>query len=367
MLEAAILYLLRHKPFYAHFLLNATVRYNDPKVKTAGVYVRSGVPVFVFDTNFLEPLTTNGRAAIIEHETLHLLFNHLVTMFKSKATAHQYLWNIAMDCAINQYIGELPEGCVTLELLAERLGEPLDPFETSQYYYDKLVQKPESFIDMNSFDEHGVSFDDADDPAMAAEGIKQATQKALRKAAGNAPDGVLKGLDSLPKPQLPWQHLLRNFVQSKAVPETRHTVKKTNRRFGIAQPGRIKKRALTVGVCVDSSGSVSDEVFKAFLSEVDVMRKQVSQLHLVDADAAVQDVQTLDRRKKLKVQRTGGGGTAYQPAISHCVKLKCDVIIYFGDFDSSDTPTDPKVPFLWVGSTDQDPPAPFGKVVRIKL
>jgi predicted metal-dependent peptidase len=146
---------------------------------------------------------------------------------------------------------------------------------------------------------------------------------------------------------------------------TKNTRKKINRRFGLEQPGKKKKRELTLGVCVDSSGSVSDEAFQSFLTEVSRISQICQTTYLVDADCVVQNVDVIKKGKKVKNQRSGSGGTAYQPAIDKCLELKCDAIVYFGDADSSDIPKNPNIPFLWVIVGNQNPPGNFGSVVRL--
>jgi hypothetical protein len=47
------------------------------------------------------------------------------------------------------------------------------------------------------------------------------------------------------------------------------------------------------------------------------------------------------------------------------MKHNVTAIAYLGDFDSSDIPVNPGVPFLWVGVGNQPPPGNFGKVLRI--
>jgi hypothetical protein len=43
-----------------------------------------------------------------------------------------------------------------------------------------------------------------------------------------------------------------------------------------------------------------------------------------------------------------------------------DAIVNFGDGDTSDTPEDPGIPFIWALVGDSERPGAFGDVVRIK-
>jgi predicted metal-dependent peptidase len=85
---------------------------------------------------------------------------------------------------------------------------------------------------------------------------------------------------------------------------------------------------------------------------------------VIEADCAVQNVYEFEAGKTPNFK--GRGGTAYSPAIEKAVELKVDGILYCGDFDSADTPENPKKPFLWVGVRNSPPPATFGKVIYLE-
>jgi predicted metal-dependent peptidase len=101
------------------------------------------------------------------------------------------------------------------------------------------------------------------------------------------------------------------------------------------------------------------------MSEIVDISKNVSEAHLIYADCVVQKVVKIDNKNKIPMERFGAGGTAYSPAITKALGLNCDAILYLGDFDCADKPEDPKKPFLWVGVGNQEPPATFGKVLRL--
>jgi predicted metal-dependent peptidase len=278
--------------------------------------------------------------------------------------------NIAMDASINQFIQNLPKGGVQVSELNKAYNLNMELEQTWEYYYSCLLKKAEELTSdgQNSMDEHEVDAGEASgmNPSEIKASIKQTMDQAIKASKGNVPSNVLKIFDNLNSQcQLPWQQLLSNFVARSISTTTKNTRKKINRRFGLEQPGKKKKRELTLGVCVDSSGSVSDEAFQSFLTEVSRISQICQTTYLVDADCVVQNVDVIKKGKKVKNQRSGSGGTAYQPAIDKCLELKCDAIIYFGDADSADTPKNPKIPFLWVIVGNQNPPGNFGSVVRL--
>ena len=385
-IQKAIHGLLINEPFYAHFLLGAKMVYVDmpfpPKdgkysnnpPTTAGVAIIEGLPTFFFNRNFVETLNLEQSKGLIKHEVLHLLFRHTDKGLReelSKKYSHIQnifeLANIAQDCAINQYLKEMPEGGVTLQKLSEQLQVNLPAWKSSDYYLEQILKsgKQEEVSDGmgDGFDEHME--DDGTPSEMGKAAVDKLAKQAMTKSAGNLPEGLLKHLGSLPEPKLNWQTLLRNFVARNIIRETKSSYKKMNRRFELPVPGKVQKKSMTLAICVDSSGSVSDESFVAFFAEIQSIAKRVPKVYIIDADCVVQNV-TLVKNKKIEVKRTGRGGTMYQPAINEAIKLGCDAIVYMGDFDSADTPVLPKpMPFLWVGVGNQAPPASFGKVIRI--
>lgn len=361
--KQSIIQLLRSEPFYAHYVLNSVIMYDAFNIPTAGVFVRDGKSHIVFNTEFVKDFQTPEICAIIKHEILHLLFDHTEMLELDPEKKH--LWNIAMDCAINQHISNLPEGAITLKALKELTQKDLEPLQTSEYYYQHIQEKYEELKNQATLDEHDIDAEGQDKGASRKAAVQATAKKAANSAAGNMSSDLLKLMESLMDSKLPWRQILKNFVTKQISKTSRNTRKKINRRFGLDAPGRIKLRTLKLGVCVDSSGSIDDVQFQSFMSEIKSIVTQGIELVLVDADCEVKSVEKIKSKKDFKPKRTGNGGTAYQPAISECLKHRCDAIIYFGDFDSSDTPEDPKVPFLWVGVGNQNAPANFGKVLRI--
>lgn len=354
--------MLKTEPYYAHFLLNCSVHFDENKVPTAGVYVKNSVIHMAFNPKFMDTLSSKELAAVIKHEVLHLTMRHLDS---AKDYDNLQIANIAMDCAINQYIADLPEQAITLDKMSEQVGHALIPHETTDYYYDKFMTKAKEMAGNETLDDHGLGNEEGEDSGAEAQGaIYKAAKKAAVASAGNVPKLVEGLLDSV-NGKLPWKRLLRNFVASATTNRTKATRKRINRRFDLPVPGKVKLRKLKLGVCADSSGSISDESFAAFMGEVMAMAKLGMDIVLVDADCEVQAVQKIKSPKDVRLTRSGGGGTAYQPAITECIKQGCTAIIYFGDFDTSDTPTNPGVPFLWVGVGQQDPPAKWGQVIRL--
>lgn len=358
--------LLETNPFFAHFFLNCEVQYDTHNVPTAGVMITDKNILMVFNSQFIDSLTTIELKAVIEHEVMHILLEHITVPKKDKVIIPQ-LANIAMDCAINQYIQGLPEGSITVDSVEKFTGKKLERLQTWEYYYHNIMDLDKIKQQMKTLDDHSKWEDGEPKGASAKVIARAAAEAALKASKGVAPESVLRALDALREvSSTPWQQILSNFVAKATSNISRNTRKKRNRRFGVDQPGKINKRELTLGVCCDSSGSVSDESYVMFMSEVERIAKYCTKVYLIDADCVVQDVTTIKKGQKVKTKRNGCGGTMYQPAMSKCKELRADAIVYFGDMDSADSPANPQVPVLWAIVGNQNPPASFGSILRLK-
>jgi predicted metal-dependent peptidase len=374
LLERPIYDLLQSEPFFANFLLGSKLKLDAPGVPTAGVCIQKGQITFVLNSEFIGKLTRQEQAAVLKHEVFHVLLDHCGAR---GAGINRTAKNYAMDCAINQHIQNLPVPSIGLTQLQELTGKHLAANECWEYYYEAIkdtAEKQKGPGEPNHEYMEGGEEGEAGEPselemALNKASVRDAANKAMTAAAGKVPSGLESVLASLNKTaQLPWKQILRNFVAKARDFRTKPTRLKPHRRFELDQPGKKKLKKLVLGVCTDSSGSVSDESYAAFMQEIATIAKSTTITYLVHADCVVQKVDVIKGGKakpEVLSKRHGNGGTAYSPAIEHCKKLGCDAIIYFGDFDCADKPTNPGVPFLWVGVGNQPAPADFGRVLRL--
>lgn len=398
-LKLIIYKLLQTEPFFAHFILNCNVKFTDSEkvCPTAGVGIANKEVQLIINNAFFNSLSIEECCAVLKHEVMHLCFGHVSKM---PDASDKLLLNIAMDTCINQYITGLPKEAMTLDKFKQVVkNSNVAAMQTHEYYYSMLLAKKEeakkqiekmlgdgSLADIDSHDGFGDG-EDTKDGQGNGEGkgngeadihsiirdsvVKDILKKAASSAgAGNVPSSLQKLVEeAYTKHIIPWQQILRNFISRHSSVSRQPTRKRTNRRWGHVLPGHKKKKELVIGVCVDTSGSMSDSMFSQAMDEIVGAVSQAKLAHLVYADCEVQHTTKLDKNsvKKLDKTRHGNGGTAYQPAITKCKELGCDVIIYVGDMDTADTPDNPGVPFLWVsigGNTSK--PGNFGTMLAIE-
>jgi len=108
-IESALVMLLNDKSrvFYASLILQM-IRVEEPAIETAGVGMQDGRIYLYYNPKFIATLTLPELSAIMEHEVMHLIFEHPA---REKGKEHN-IWDIACDMAINQMIDGLPKGCV---------------------------------------------------------------------------------------------------------------------------------------------------------------------------------------------------------------------------------------------------------------
>lgn len=370
-MDKALHRLLEKEPFFAHFLLQHKIVLDPPKLPTLGVMVdRSGTLILMVNTTFYNGMTTSEQVAILKHELMHVLLGHVHKRGTAYKINHQ-LANVAMDCAINQHIEGLPTTAITLKVMQENYGLSMKSNQTFEYYFDAIRESPNvQHVEDTTGHDFGDGAMDEMGSTQASAAIAKAAQDAMRASKGNVPQHLQQALGDLLKPaKVPWERHLRNLIASAPIVEKRNTRKKVHRRFDLEQPGKKKKRKPKIAVCVDSSGSVSNEAFNAFIVEAIGISKSCAVMWLLDADSEVQHVKKITGKAKPSElnKRHGNGGTAYQPAITKAMSLKVDIIIYFGDMDSADHPTNPRIPFIWARVGSQEPPGKFGHVVDVPL
>ena len=107
--------LFRQKPYYANLIYQMKVVYVEHNFIAAISLTKNGFQLLL-NKEKMKKHTIQEQIAILEHECLHLLMNHIGRK-NNKYT--QIENNICADIAINQLIENLPKGCLTLDWYKE--------------------------------------------------------------------------------------------------------------------------------------------------------------------------------------------------------------------------------------------------------
>ena len=389
-LEEMLLRLYETEPFYARLFFQVN-RVLDKSCPTIGVGIQDGRLRLVYNTDFMDKISTKACVTVLKHESFHFINKHIFrsTAMQTKNRLELTKENIAMDCAINQFLDQdcIDEvGGITLDKFKKMVrNENLLPRMTYEYYLDALNKEQkrreqgqsqgkgdgaeglEKELEGFEMDDHG-QFKALDplDQAILEDKI-QKTIEATKQSAGSLPAEIEELLKTMKKPQISWQREMKMFVGDKIRSEKRTTRAKRNRRYGITFAGHKKDYKAKILTVIDTSGSMSNAHIETCLDEIYGIYKTTPNLELdiVECDTRITEVFTYQGEETFKI--AGRGGTEFQPALDYAKKHKYDGIIFLTDGGYFTKPVNVGLPIIWgiVGGYNFD--IDFGKVIKIDL
>lgn len=379
-LELLVFRLLVDDTFFGVFTIHLQRDIDFQFRAPAGVTIIQGTIHLKVNPALLVMYTTDEITAILIHEIYHLMNLHIQ---RAKMTQNKFdadMENIAMDCAINQYITGLPKGCVTIDYIERQFGlSDLKKEEQYEYYlnailnsnnYQKAKQKiQESISNFNnkikdmldrikngeeiSKEELEELFSFSPDDCYANHGswtqsggvdienmkelVKNIANQAYKQAGNKTPKAIEKLIGEMNKPPvINWQSEFRKMVGSVKVPYKKTPLRRDKRqpeRYDIK--GRISDRKIKIAVAIDTSGSMGEEELKFIFSEIFTIIQTVKfDLTVIECDMEIGRVYTAKNTSDIKYEVTGRGGTMFQPVFEYVkndLKNNIDLLIYFTD------------------------------------
>jgi predicted metal-dependent peptidase len=322
------------------------------EVLTAGTDCKQ----ILYNPDFCKNLSILELTGLMAHECWHIAFMHKLR----QSNRDQVLWNKAADYVINNMLLDskytLPPGGLVDKAYTNMSTEQV---------YDILVTNNESQEDYALSDLLEAE-GDAEDATQAIKSIlvKAVTQsKIAGKSAGEIPKSILRDIDELINPKLPWHTLLNKFINTTV--KTNYTWARRNRRYkSVYLPSLHSYGLSSLTFAIDTSGSVTSEELRNMLSEIRGIQNTFRPKHMkiIDCDSVIHNVFEIDYNTDiLSLDFTGGGGTNFDPVMEYVSKNATQALIYFTDLYAN-VPTDPKIPVLWVCTSDK-PAMPFGRTV----
>lgn len=292
--------LLFEKPFFGNLATRLNLIDATSWCPTAATDGRN----FYYNREFIKKLKKTELLFLVGHEVLHCVYDHLGR--RSGRTPD--IWNMANDYIVNytlvkEKVGEMIKGGLYSD-------EYTDEMSSEEVY--KLLEKNSTKIQM-PLDMHlelGPDQKDSDGKGGSGKGITvtvmgdgngppQLSEEELERirqevraatisaaqasGAGNVPAGVLRLIEQLTEPKLDWRSMLEMHIQSANKDDFsfRKFSKKTWATRGRAiLPGQLPLPTIDVAVCIDMSGSISQEMASDFLSEVKGIMDQFADFRL---------------------------------------------------------------------------------------
>jgi len=340
---------------------------------------------FYYNSRFIKLLKPKEIEFLFGHEVLHCVYDH----FGRRGERDHQLWNIANDY------------CVNGDLKKHRVGEFItsvpclydSKFEgkSSEEVYDILYENAEK-LDLDSLldkmlDEHMDGEGDGDgdgdedgkgkrpklsdeERAKIRDEIKEAVLSAAQTCeAGNLPSGVKRLIQDLTEPQMDWRELLR--MQLESTIKSDYTWMRSSRKgwdMDAVMPGMRATEAIDIAVAIDTSGSISSDQCKDFLSEIKGIMESFDsyRIHVFTFDTDTYNPQQYDSDNLEDITEydiQGGGGTDFDAIFKYLKNAEIEpkrLVVFtdgypfgsWGDENYCDT--------VWIIHGDKNPNPPFG-------
>lgn len=369
--------LLLTKPFFGTLATRLRIQDASDTMPTAATDGRH----FYFNRDFVGRLSDKELDFLVGHEVLHCVYDHMV----ARGDRDPMLYNMAADYVIN------------MELVKQKVGDPIGAdklnggemcldwkFDGMNSYevYDQLKEEGAEGQSMDvhldlSEDDHGedgegkglqVKMSEEERKQLADE-IKQAAIQAAQAAGGDTPEAIKRMINELTAPKMDWRDVLRVNLESSL--KSDFTFMRPSKRSGeVIFPGMNKDEELNIVVALDTSGSISQEMLRDFLSEVQGIMDQYTsyKIHVVQFDTRTygEDEFTADDGRSMdEYKLEGGGGTDFRAVFKYMEEndITPDQLVMFTDgypWDSWGNPDYCDTLFVVHSNPNHSIVAPFG-------
>lgn len=408
-IEKARSILLHHQPFFACMLQSCVFRW-DESVGTAGVRVNSrGKVELSVSPKFWNSLDGNQGVGLLMHEMLHLLNEHLTRGINLNPYIANIAMDIAINQYIPK--GWLPNGALLPKMKEQdtfqvknkngeivnapnpKAGNIIWDFSEKkafEFYYaellkikDQIDQSNKNGKNQNTLDNHDWPEECGQQQSQEKEGqnknssgddfkhgkksnneegkvsedvqkiaidqlIRKAAEEAKSQYPGRTPSHIEQSIIDRFKPaKIDWRKALRGFIGKKYSRQIESTRTRPNRRFGYTMPGYRKTFTPNILIAVDCSGSISNEDYVCFMSEIkEILKGQDDKTEIIFFDSEIYCQKLKLSELKEMPSRKCWGGTSFQPVLDYANKLRPDLLIIFTDGDAA-SPNKSNFSVLW--------------------
>ena len=366
----------RHSFFGTLLMMSPVVLTED--IPTAATNGRE----ILFNPQFVQGLTAAELDGLVVHELLHCALLHV----PRRGLRDRGLWNVAADIHINGIIRSIPE----LSLPKGGIEDPrLAPLSTEEIYAallrDGSPHGNPSILDLLSMPGDA---DDSGRPGPPGTGstadelaahwsnlTARAVAIAQMQQRGSVPQQLLRAVRETHRPQVDWRTELWRFLVR--TPDDFSGFDRRHLWQGLYLDA-LEGDAVSVDVCIDTSGSIDGPLLDAFLGELrGIVRSYPAvRCRLYYADAACHGPFEVQADRAFPKPK-GGGGTSFVPFFEAIGTDSGDrflhrsphrVAVYLTDGFGAFPKQAPDLDVLWVvspGGAD-DGKFPFGRVVRLR-
>jgi predicted metal-dependent peptidase len=171
--------------------------------------------------------------------------------------------------------------------------------------------------------------------------------------AGKLGAHMMRLVDDLLQPQLPWRSLLAHYLTTAARDD--YDFAHPSRREGAAILPGLRSDEIDLVVALDTSGSIDDQEIAEFVSEINAIKGQVcARIRTLACDERVNNespwIAETWEPLTLPERIDGGGSTRFTPVFDWIAQQERtpDVVIYLTDAEGEFPTQEPSYPVLWL-------------------
>lgn len=381
---------LMRKPdcaFFATLVLQSPVYWvTADEVPTAAT---DGINLF-FNPEFFLGLDPDERVFLILHEIMHNVYHHTTRCGFRK---HD-VWNKAGDYVINDELirrnFKMPKGGLhdidyrdwSADAVYQDLIEKEDKGDKGDSNPWPDLQPPQPGGSSGSPDPNGNGQSGIGGiPQPSKEEVESHNTDLLSSATqmskmqndkpGTIPGELERVLDDALHPKLPWYEILSQFLFS--MNKNDYSWRKPNRRLlpmGIIMPSLYSEGVGRIDFAIDTSGSVSDDDFNHFMSEIGYVFKRFNpqEIGIMQFDHILQGNDRICTPQDfLNLKFKGGGGTRIEPVLDVFKTNTAKALIILTDgYLNQTADMDPGKPVVWCVYGNPSFVPSFGTVIHFE-
>lgn len=309
-----------------------------------------------YSSDFVNSETPEALATVLLHECMHCMLEHGKRFEALPAgNKNNLLWNYAGDCAINQVLDDshMPWTEVTPVRYENIANQGVDRSMTTEVAHAKMVayqlanpsEKSESdcgSVSGGKRRSYELESNDVNSPSSTVnqqDNILDTVASAVIKAEENGeeiPEAISRIARDRLEPTVNWKKLLafnlRNAIANVAGRRDYTYSRPSRRQEGVKQsggnivlPAMRQPQPPSVGIVLDTSGSISDESLEIYLGEIRGIFSAVgvsSGIWVLPCDSKVHEVQKIRSFDLSKLRIKGGGGTNMGAGIEEALKIR---------------------------------------------
>ncbi len=376
--------LLDRFPFFGSIAMKMVIHEMTPEEVEQTGCTTAGVDIYgnlFYNPAWIDEIDDEFVLFTMAHEVLHLCMKH-----PERLGGRQHeIWNLAVDATVNNTLSEtwrIPDGLVDMPNMKGKCGEEIYDFLIKDLT-PKTQNKYGKSIDFHIWDAKGGRNNsgqgntskqgnigtegnspfkiDGQLPFDEVRAIKDAYD--LAKGQGKLPAGMERIFGDILAPKLNWKDQLRKYLVNILPCDYTYTrPSKKSYSTGFYMP-TVTRESIELAIGIDTSGSVSNEEYMEFLSEIMGICSQFDSVKatIIPCDADVTDVYEVNEHFDPTIIKSRGyGGTLSEPVYkwleNNIGQENVKLLIYFTDGFIDPPKEAPSYHTLWVitknGSTE---------------